>query len=248
MASAERSQQPAFSHAVEMSQVRFSWGGAHAFSIEIDAFSVGTGETVLLLGPSGAGKSTLLSLLCGVVQPSSGEIKILGTSLAGLAASERDHFRAEHFGIIFQMFNLLPYATAMDNVLLPLHFAPERRKKVLSQGKGDASSSALALLSGLHIDEAQAQKTLASELSVGQQQRVAAARALIGTPDIIVADEPTSALDTKSQNAFLDMLFESAGEAGSTLIFVSHDERLAKRFKRVIRLEDIAKIERGGVE
>ncbi|MGI9370912.1 MAG: ABC transporter ATP-binding protein [Hyphomicrobiales bacterium] len=234
-----------FEHAVRMSQVAFSWAGVPRFSIEIDAFDVLQGESLFLLGPSGSGKSTLLNLLCGVTVPETGHISILNTQIDTLREAARDRFRAEHFGVIFQMFNLLPYASALDNVLLPLTFAPKRKARTVQDGNGSVRAAALDLLTALKIDRDQAETGLASSLSVGQQQRVAAARALIGRPDIIIADEPTSSLDSEAQDAFMDMLFSNLNDTGASLIFVSHDERMASRFDRVVRLADIARIERG---
>jgi putative ABC transport system ATP-binding protein len=136
------------------------------------------------------------------------------------------------------MFNLLPYGTVIDNVLLPLSFAPGRRRRV--SAKGPAEQEAARLLSRLGLAADLVRGPLAAKLSVGQQQRVAAARALIGAPELIVADEPTSALDRDRQLAFLDLLFSESNEAGATLIMVSHDESLAARFDRVMRLDEIA--------
>lgn len=227
---------------VTMSGVRFSWRGARAFSLAVNDFSLGSKERVLLVGPSGAGKSTFLSLLCGIVSPAEGKLDVLGTDIAKLSSSARDHFRAEHFGIIFQMFNLLPYGSILDNVLLPLSFARKRRER--AGRNGPVESEALRLLASLGLDPAELEGVSASNLSVGQQQRVAAARALIGGPELIVADEPTSALDRNRQLAFLDLLFEDIAAAGSSLIMVSHEEELGQHFDRVLRLEDIAVTER----
>lgn len=227
---------------VKMSGVRFRWRGPRAFSLAVDDFSLRAKERVLLVGPSGAGKSTFLSLLCGIVTPSAGELDVLGTDIAKLSSAARDHFRAEHFGIIFQMFNLLPYGSILDNVLLPLSFAKKRRERVSRKSSDEAE--ALRLLSSLGLDPAELDGTSAASLSVGQQQRVAAARALIGCPELIVADEPTSALDRNRQIAFLDLLFAELEAAGSSLIMVSHEEELGQHFDRVLRLEDIAVTER----
>jgi putative ABC transport system ATP-binding protein len=195
-------------------------------------------ERVLLIGPSGSGKSTFLSLLCGILTPQSGRIEVLGTDLAQLSASARDGYRAEHFGIIFQMFNLLPYGTVIDNVLLPLNFAPARRRRVLARGAPEQEAARLLKRLGLAPEVVRGRS--AADLSVGQQQRVAAARALIGAPELLVADEPTSALDRDRQAAFLELLFAEIAEAGAALIMVSHDESLAPRFDRVLRLDKIA--------
>lgn len=227
---------------VKMSGVRFAWRGARAFSMAVDAFSLRAKERVLLVGPSGAGKSTFLSLLCGIVTPQAGELDVLGTNIAKLSSAARDHFRAEHFGIIFQMFNLLPYGSILDNVLLPLSFAKERRAR--ASRNGPAEAEAKRLLESLGLDPAELDGLSASSLSVGQQQRVASARALIGSPELIVADEPTSALDRNRQLAFLDLLFADIAAAGSSLIMVSHEEELGQHFDRVLRLEDIAVTER----
>jgi putative ABC transport system ATP-binding protein len=225
-----------------MSGVRFSWRGAGAFSLAIDDFRLRAKERVLLVGPSGAGKSTFLSLLCGIVSPSKGRLDVLGTDIARLSGAARDHFRAEHFGIIFQMFNLLPYGSILDNVLLPLSFARERRER--ASRNGPPESEARRLLASLGLDPAELHGLSTASLSVGQQQRVAAARALIGGPELIVADEPTSALDRGRQVAFLELLFAEMAAAGASLIMVSHEEELGKHFDRVLRLEDIAVGER----
>jgi putative ABC transport system ATP-binding protein len=221
-----------------MSGVRFAWPGPRGFALSIEDFVLPARERVLLIGPSGSGKSTFLSLLAGIVTPSEGRLEVLGTDLARVANSARDRFRAEHFGIIFQMFNLLPYGSIVDNVVLPLSFAAGRRGR--AGENGTIEREALRLLACLGLETAELDGLSAASLSVGQQQRVAAARALIGCPELIVADEPTSALDRDRQAAFLDLLFAEVGAAGSTLIMVSHDESLGARFDRVLRLDEIA--------
>ena len=227
--------QAAPGHVVRMTGVRFAWPGQDAFALDIKGFSLRLGERILLTGPSGSGKSTFLSLLCGIVTPQVGRIEVLGTDMGALSGPARDHFRAEHFGIIFQMFNLLPYGTVLDNVILPLAFAASRRRRA-----GPARSAALQLLQRLGLGPEFAGRS-STKLSVGQQQRVAAARALIGSPELIVADEPTSALDRDRQMAFLDVLFTQVADAGATLIMVSHDQSLAARFDRVVPLAEIAR-------
>jgi putative ABC transport system ATP-binding protein len=225
---------------VEVSGVQFRWPGRNAFGLGLDHFVLMGGECVLLLGPSGGGKSTFLALLAGIVAPSTGHISILGTDIAKLSAAARDRFRAEHIGIVFQMFNLLPYGSALDNVLLPMNFAPARRARVASTGC-TPEAEAKRLLEKLGLDADRVASQASSSLSVGQQQRVAAARALIGTPELIIADEPTSALDRNRQAAFLDLLFSEVKAQGSTLLMVSHDESLGPRFDRVLRLDEIAR-------
>jgi len=122
---------------VRMSGVRFAWPGRNAFSLEIDEFALAARERLLLIGPSGSGKSTFLSLLCGILPPQAGRIDVLGTDFAKLPAAARDRFRAEHFGIIFQMFNLLPYGSVLDNVVLPLSFSRKRRGRVKARGSAE---------------------------------------------------------------------------------------------------------------
>jgi putative ABC transport system ATP-binding protein len=228
-----------------MCGVHFSWPGRQGFALEVQRFEVGRGESLLLTGPSGSGKSTLLSLLCGVLSPRAGSVGILGTDLTRLSAVARDRFRAEHFGIIFQMFNLLPYLSILDNVLLPLSFAQGRRQRVVEHGR-TVDAEARRLLTNLGLDADAFAGQPAAALSVGQQQRVAAARALIGAPEIVIADEPISALDRDRQQEFLDLLFQDVGAAGATLIMVSHDESLARRFDRVLAIAEIAVVHQGG--
>jgi putative ABC transport system ATP-binding protein len=229
--------------AVSFANVRYSWRGSSPFTLSIAEFGLALGEKVLLLGPSGSGKSTLLSLLAGIVVPDSGRIDILGTDMARLSGAARDRFRVEHFGIIFQMFNLLPYGSLIDNVVLPLRFSRTRRKRALSEGP--LEETATRLLESLGLDRSVIATSRAASLSVGQQQRVAAARALIGAPQIIVADEPTSALDRNTESTFLKLLFAQSATAGASVIMVSHDESLAPYFDRVVRLDDIAVATRG---
>lgn len=225
---------------MELTEVGFRWPGSTGFRLSVPDFKLERGSRLLLLGESGSGKSTLLSLVCGIVAARQGRIAIDGQDLKGLSSSARDRFRAERIGVIFQQFNLLPYATPLDNILLPLYFAPERRRRV-----ENAKEEALRLAEAMGLPAALMTEGSAGALSVGQQQRVAVARALIGQPPLIVADEPTSALDAATQAAFLDLLFARCEEAGSSLLMVSHDERLAGRFDRCLKLEEIAKIERG---
>lgn len=223
---------------LDLQGVRFRWPGRAGFALNVPGFSVARGQTVLLLGESGSGKSTLLSLICGTVLADAGQVKVAGTDIAQLSGGVRDRFRAEQIGMIFQQFNLLPFGSVMDNILLPLRFAPERRKRA-----GDVRSTATALCAALGLPDT-APAARAATLSVGQQQRVAVARALIGRPPIVIADEPTSALDATSQAAFLDLLFEQVRTHDTTLLMVSHDPRLSDRFDRVLRIDEVAQIER----
>ncbi len=231
------------SAAIRLNGVVFQWPGDDGFKLEASDFAIGLGERVLLLGESGSGKSTLLSLISGVIAPRQGVVEITGTDLAQLSSSARDRFRADNIGVIFQQFNLLPYATPLDNILLGLRFSRARRGRV-----ADQRTEAMRLATALRLPEALVTNAPASSLSVGQQQRVAVARALIGRPPLIVADEPTSSLDASAQVTFLDLLFAQAAEAESTLLMVSHDERLGGRFDRVIDLDSVVNMRRGEAE
>ena len=222
--------------ALKLDDVRFRWQGRESFGLYVPGLQMGRGESVLLLGESGSGKSTLLSLICGIVTADSGRVEVGGTDLSTLRAGARDRFRAEQIGVIFQQFNLLPYASVSDNILLPLRFAPERRKRT-APDEVATLCAALGLPDGITCASA-------GRLSVGQQQRVAVARALIGQPSLIIADEPTSALDAATQHTFLSLLFDRMAATQCSLLMVSHDERLGARFDRVVRLSDIARTDR----
>ena len=211
--------------------LRFAWPGAPADTVAIDTLSLQPGETVFLRGPSGCGKSTLLSLCAGVLLPRAGSASLLGQSWQALGASARDRHRADHLGYIFQQFNLLPYLSVLDNVRLPLRFSAARAKRA-------APGAAEQLLAQTGLPQA-LWKRGAGQLSVGQQQRVAAARALIGAPALVIADEPTSALDEGLRESFMALLLARCAEAGSALLFVSHDARLAQQFSRVVDLPSI---------
>ena len=230
--------------AVSFAHVNYSWPGTSPFTLTIPRFVLQRGEKLLLLGPSGSGKSTFLSLLAGIVVPDEGRVAIDNTDMAKLGGAARDRFRVDHFGIIFQMFNLLPYASLIDNVLLPVRFSRLRRGNALREGPLDVVAKRLLL--DLGLDATVIASSTAASLSVGQQQRVAAARALIGAPQIIVADEPTSALDRSTEGAFLKLLFAQSEKADTSVIMVSHDEGLGRHFDRVVRLQDIAVSTRGG--
>ena len=223
---------------LKLRKVLFRWPGRSSFSLSLADLTVSYGEKLLLLGASGTGKSTLLSVISGTLLPDQGSVEIAKTEITKLSASARDRFRAEQLGVIFQQFNLLPFGSVADNILLPLRFAPIRRNRV-KDAKSEVARLCTAL--GLPVDIG---REKASSLSVGQQQRVAVARALIGHPPLIIADEPTSALDINSQDAFLDLLFTQAQTQGTSVVLVSHDERLGPRFDRILHMEEIAEFKR----
>jgi putative ABC transport system ATP-binding protein len=218
---------------VELNELRYRWKGQSSDVLRIPELTITKGEHVFLRGESGSGKTTLLNLLAGILSPTEGSIKLLENDLSQASSMAKDRFRADHMGVIFQQFNLLPYLSVTENVTLPCHFSARRKKQA-----GDVQQSALALLDHLQLHEG-LRKSLVTELSVGQQQRVAVARALIGQPEIIIADEPTSALDTSTRDRFIELLFNQAEAQQSTILFVSHDPHIADRFPRVIELSEI---------
>jgi putative ABC transport system ATP-binding protein len=222
---------------IEVHQLRFAWPGAGGDCVAIDTLSVKAGRSLFLYGPSGGGKSTLLGLLAGVLLPREGSVSLKGRSWSALSGARRDAYRADHVGYIFQQFNLLPYLSVIDNVLLPCRFSALRRERAAGEG-ATPRISAQRLLQHMGLHETLWQRP-AAQLSVGQQQRVAAARALIGRPEVVIADEPTSALDAAWRDAFMDLLMNECRAAGSALVFVSHDERLATRFDARVSLADI---------
>ncbi|VTU35127.1 putative ABC transporter ATP-binding protein/MT1014 [Variovorax sp. PBL-H6] len=216
--------------------LRFAWPGATAPCIDIEHLDIEAGEAVFLHGPSGCGKSTLLSLLAGVLVADAGRVTLLGQDWAALSGAARDRQRVAHVGYIFQQFNLLPYLSVLDNVLLPCRFSARRREQ--AGREGGARAQAGQLLEAMGLPQTM-WKREALQLSVGQQQRVAAARALIGHPEVVIADEPTSALDEDRREAFLDVLVEACRTNHSALVFVSHDQRIAARFGRHLLLPEI---------
>jgi putative ABC transport system ATP-binding protein len=237
-ASRSSTQQPgdgALQTVVEVSGIRFSWANAAPPVVDIETLRIARGERVFLRGPSGSGKSTLLSLLAGVVTPQAGTVRVLGRDLGALGGAERDRFRADHIGFIFQMFNLIPYLSVVENVSLPCGFSRRRRERA----GGNVEAEAMRLLEHLDMGGADVVGRAVTELSVGQQQRVAAARALIGAPELVIADEPTSSLDADRRAAFIDLLFRECARGEAALIFVSHDASLAPAFDRSIEFTEL---------
>ena len=218
---------------VLLRDVRFRWPRAAEDSLHIPHFTLAPGERVFVRGPSGSGKSTLLSLIAGILLPREGQVRFMGRDWAALSGARRDGFRADHIGYVFQQFNLLPYLSVLDNALLGVRFSSVR-----AQRASDAKREAERLLERAGLPPTLWSRK-ATELSVGQQQRVAAVRALLGRPELVIADEPTSALDESLRDAFMQVLTEDCAEAGSALLFVSHDPRLAAGFDRSV---DIASL------
>ena len=228
---------------IDIQNLIFQWPGRQGFRLSIPRFQVKRGERVFLQGASGSGKSTLLSLLGGVLVPQQGQLHVLDTDLTALTSSTRDRFRVDHVGLLFQQFNLVPYLSVRENVLLPCRFSQRRRERAL-ESADSLEQSADRLLNQLGLDLTLARQPVTA-LSVGQQQRVAAARALMGHPELIIADEPTSALDADRQAEFLDVLLGRCNDEDVTLIFVSHDQRLAQHFNRSVNLSELCAVTTG---
>ncbi|HEY0969423.1 MAG TPA: ABC transporter ATP-binding protein [Gemmatimonadales bacterium] len=219
--------------AVLLRDVRFAYR-AGVDVLDIPELRVARGERVFINGPSGSGKTTLLGLLAGVLRATSGSVQALGRDLSSMSGAERDAFRAEHVGYVFQMFNLIPYLSVRENITLPARLHAARRARIPA---GDADAEARRLAERLGIEGLLDDRVTA--LSVGQQQRVAAARALLGSPELVIADEPTSALDSDRRERFVELLFQSCADAGTTLVFVSHDRTLEPLFDRAIPLPEV---------
>jgi putative ABC transport system ATP-binding protein len=221
---------------LQINDLSHRYSAPSGFELFIPDFALGTGETVLLLGPSGGGKSTLLNLISGVIQPNHGRIEICQQNICALSASECDRFRGEHIGLIYQSLNLIPWLSARENILLGSAFSAQRRARMLGSS---AIQHANELLDSLNMPHMSFANMNAEHLSLGQQQRVAAARALIGSPELILADEPTSALDDENCSEFLQLLFSRLDRSRQSVLMVSHDRRIAERFDRVIDLKEL---------
>jgi len=220
--------------AIDIEGLAFAWGEDQPV-LDVPRLEVRRGERVFLRGPSGSGKSTLLGVVSGVLAARRGRVRVLGEDLGALSGARRDAFRAAHIGLVFQMFNLLPYLSITDNVLLPARFSAERPQRA----QPDPAAEAQRLLGELGIVQAAASGRSVAELSIGQQQRVAVARALLGRPELVIADEPTSALDSDTRDAFLRLLMSECAAAGATLLFVSHDTALGRLFDRQMSIAEV---------
>ena len=234
--------------AVALRGVRFAYGGRRGgprspVVLDVPELVVSASARVFVHGPSGSGKTTLLGLVAGVLAPQAGAVEVLGTDLARLRPAARDAFRGEHVGYVFQQFNLIPYLTARDNVTLPCRLSARRRARL-----GEQELDAAALEVARRLDIADLLDERADRLSVGQQQRVACARALLGAPGLVVCDEPTSALDADRRARFLALLFDSVAAAGAALLFVSHDRALEPLFDATVSLPAVNRAARAAAD
>ncbi len=222
---------------ININSCNFKYPNATHNIINIESLTINRGEHIFLKGKSGSGKSTFLNLLSGVLEAQHGDIEILGVNVKSLSNSQKDKFRADNYGIIFQDLNLLPYLSVRENISLACGFS-----KVKANNIQNITKEINVLLDALEFPHAK-KDVKAMQLSVGEQQRVAVARALLGKPKIIIADEPTSALDSDAKDKFMRLLFAQVKAQGSTLIFVSHDNELANYFEHVYDFSEINKVE-----
>lgn len=223
---------------VEIRDLRFRWPGDNHDTLQISKLNIRIGENLFIMGASGSGKSTLLNLIGGVSLPQEGSLRVLGHDLARMSAGARDRLRADHIGFIFQQFNLIPYLNALENIVLPCRFSGARKQRVI-QRSGSLEAEARRLVDQLFAGAIPDLHKPVYNLSVGQQQRIAAARALIGNPELVIADEPTSSLDYDTREVFMELLLREVSERHSTLLFVSHDRSLRPLFENTLQLERV---------
>ena len=219
--------------AIKLHNLNYTFQGSSLPVLSIPAWQVARNERVFLQGESGSGKSTLLGLLAGLQLPSLGEVEILGARMSALGVGKRDRFRAKHLGVVFQQFNLIPYLSALENVLLAAQFGTSDRR--------GARQRAIELLESVNLPSSLHDRKAAA-LSIGQQQRVAIVRALINEPSLLLVDEPTSALDHNNRDAFLALLFDMLADVDCAMVFVSHDPTIGRLFDTHVRLAELNQV------
>lgn len=219
--------------AIKLHNLNYTFQGSSLPVLSIPAWQVARNERVFLQGESGSGKSTLLGLLAGLQLPTLGEVEILGARMSALGAGKRDRFRAKHLGVVFQQFNLIPYLSALENVLLAAQFGTLDRR--------GARQRAIELLGSVNLPSSLHDRKAAA-LSIGQQQRVAIVRALINEPSLLLVDEPTSALDHNNRDAFLALLFDMLADMDCAMVFVSHDPTIGRLFDKHVRLAELNQV------
>ena len=214
--------------ALKLDGLRFRYGGSGPWIVDVGSFELEAGGQALLTAPSGYGKSTLLHLIAGLAEPNEGSIEVAGKPLASMRGASRDRFRGDQIGMIFQTFNLLVGFTARENVLMGLHFS--------SLPRGEHEDRASELLGRLGIERKDA---AVEELSVGQQQRVAVARAVACKPKLILADEPTASLDPANAQTAIELMRSLAADEGAALLCTSHDPAMAELFDHRVAMESL---------
>jgi ABC-type lipoprotein export system ATPase subunit len=222
---------PAIRPAVELIDVVKQYGDAAAGVRALRGVSatIAPGETVALAGKSGSGKSTLLNILGGLDRPTSGVVRVMGGDLGGMSADALSDYRLRTVGMVFQSFNLIPTRTALENVELPMVFA--------GRSRSDRRAAAAAALEAVGLGDRRNHRPM--EMSGGEQQRTAIARALVNEPKLLLVDEPTGNLDSDNAEVVLDILLSCVRTRGSTMILVTHDEEIAARAaQRVLRMKD----------
>ena len=219
--------------ALSISDLAFQFDAETGPILKIKSWQLDRGKQVFLQGASGSGKSSLLTLLAGLQVPTMGEVRVLGTTISNLSNHERDRFRALNIGVVFQQFNLIPYLSVMDNILLAAKFGETEGSSVRQR--------ATELLSRVNL-KAELFERKSIDLSVGQQQRVAIVRALINYPALLLVDEPTSALDKANRDSFLTLLLEVLAENNCAMVFVSHDSDIGNHFSNRIELSELNQI------
>lgn len=220
-------------YTIECHDINYTWPGTSSPVLDIKEFSLERGERLFLYGASGSGKSTLLSLIAGLLPSSLGVIEVLGRDLSKMGDRAKDRFRAQHIGFVFQQFNLIPYLDVESNIGLAANLA--------GLSKQETKRRTAALLDALLIDSGFLNQR-ADKLSIGQQQRVAVARALVNEPEILIADEPTSSLDEEAKDEFIGLMLRTQQRTGASVIFVSHDRSLIKHFDRTQSMTDINRV------
>jgi len=215
---------------IEATQLRktYTSGSLRVEALRAVNFAVGRGEMVAIMGPSGCGKTTMLNCLSGLDEFDGGEVRIAGTSIRDMSDNQKTEYRAKRMGFVFQVYNLLPVLSAVENVEMPLLVSGVR--------VDEARKRSLAALEAVHLGDWARHRP--AELSGGQRQRVAVARALVNNPSIVWADEPTGALDTESAEDIMDLLTQLNQEQGQTVVLVTHAIEVGERANRIVRMRD----------
>ena len=222
--------------AIDIHNLKLAFNGRNC--IDIPSLHVRRGDAVLLFGENGSGKTTLLKLLSGLLEPDSGDIQILGRDLATMNRREKDHFRADQIGYVFQSLNLMPYLTALENILLPCGFS-SRKRQIVDRSEFSREYEAYQFMARLKLEDPMRLRHKTDHLSKGLQQRIAVARALIGNPDLILADEPASAMGSYSQRLVYELLIDHARETNATLICITHNKEANPLFEHHLNMKEI---------